>query len=484
MDRSPVLWRENHSQQGLPTRRLLIVEDDPGVCSLLRRTFKGEDLELWIEQDGAAGLQRALNDRPDVMVLDVTLPRVDGLAVLEKVKAAHPTLPVIMLTGAHEVGTVVRATRLGAFDYLTKPFDPETVAFAVRRALETQALRTEVEELRQRVELDEAGGLLEAMGSSSHVQSIVKQVTVVAASDYSVLVLGETGTGKELVATAVHRQSARRGKPFIALDCGAIPEPLLESELFGHERGAFTGADRRRTGQFVLAAGGTCFLDEISNMPMSLQAKLLRVLESKQVQPVGAERSMRADIRFVAATNADLQRQVTEGRFRADLYFRLAQYTILLPPLRARREDIDHLAIRFAHEASIELRRPVQALTPEALAVLRDQPWPGNVRQLRNVVRSAVLRCTGLEISPSELRAALDSAPDASATIVSPADGRSLKIIADDAAHAAERQAISQVLTQTGGNKAAAARILQTDYKTLHLKMKAYGLHAGDFVER
>jgi two-component system nitrogen regulation response regulator GlnG len=295
-------------------------------------------------------------------------------------------------------------------------------------------------------------------------------------------VLGETGTGKELVAQAIHRQSDRRDRPFVALDCGAIPDTLLESELFGHEKGAFTGADRRRKGRFDLADGGTFFLDEVGNLPLPLQAKLLRVLESREVQAVGAPHASRLDVRFIAATNDDLGARINDGRFRADLYFRLAQYTISLPPLRERASDIDHLAQRFVSEASVELRRPMNALAPEVLASLREQPWPGNVRELRNVIRQCVLEASGTNLDDAVRRrlaarlAGEDTPPPRSAV-----GSRSLREIAEEAAREAERRAISDTLRATAGNKSEAARALRTDYKTLHNKMKSLGLSAKDF---
>jgi DNA-binding NtrC family response regulator len=468
------------------TGKLLVVDDDEASCRLVRAIFQAEGLEVLMAHDGPSGLQRALADRPHVVLLDVRLPGLDGLEVLERIKAAQPSLPVVMLTASRDVKTAVRATQLGAVDYLTKPIDQDEIVVVVRRALETQALRQEVEDLRKRVGSSESEQLTTLMGPSPQVQQIIAQVETVAASDFTVLILGETGTGKELVAQAIHRRSDRRRKPFIALDCGAIPEQLLESELFGHEKGAFTGADRRKAGRFQVAEGGTCFLDEIGNLPLSLQAKLLRALESKQVQMVGAERATPMDIRFVAATNNDLQAKVSEGAFRADLYFRLAQYTISLPPLRDRREDIAHLARRFLAETSIELRRPVQELTAPALELLERHDWPGNVRELRNVIRRAVLQTEGLVITPAHLSASLKAVTTESTSatpVTAAAAGRPLKDIAEQAARAAERAAIVEVLRATNGNKSQAARTLQTDYKTLHVKMKHLGIRARDFAE-
>jgi DNA-binding NtrC family response regulator len=420
-------------------------------------------------------------ETPDLVLVDLRMPGMSGFELLEQLKAQVPSLPAVMLTGSRDVKHAVRATQLGALAYLTKPIDREELVLVVRRALETSALRREVQELRRRV-----GGhthpLVAQMGLSPEVGALIEQVQIVAASNFTVLIVGETGTGKELVARAVHDLSERQGKPFVALDCGAIPEQLLESELFGHERGAFTGAERRKEGRFRLAEGGTCFLDEIGNLPMTLQPKLLRVLESKEVQALGAERSRPMDVRFVAATNQALQQRVAVGQFRADLYFRLAQYTIALPALRERPGDIDHLTQRFMKEVSVELRKPVQAILPEAVELLRRHRWPGNVRELQNVVRKAVLHAGGLVIRPEHIRAALaDGLPAGTAPAPASPTLRSLKEIAGDAARAAEHEAISTVLRASGGNKAEAARALRTDYKTLHVKMKQLGIRARDF---
>jgi DNA-binding NtrC family response regulator len=387
-----------------------------------------------------------------------------------------------MLTASREIKTAVRATQLGAFDYLTKPIDDDELVATVRRALDARALHLEVEDLRTRVSRNEADQLAFEMGSSASVRDLLEQIAAVAKSNLSVLIVGETGTGKELVAQAIHRQSDRRRQPFIALDCGAIPELLLESELFGHERGAFTGAERRRAGHFQLATGGTCFLDEIGNLPLTLQAKLLRVLESREVRPVGAERATTVDVRFVAAANEDLQPRAHDGRFRADLYFRLAQYTIAVPPLRQRSEDLAYLAQRFLDEASVELRTPVHQLVPAAIEMLRRHDWPGNVRELRNVVRQAVLRSDGLAIKPTDLRALLTSTPTPASGAIKGTRMQSLKEIAADATRTAERDAISDALRATKGNRSRAANLLQTDYKTLLRKIRQLGIRVRDFI--
>jgi DNA-binding NtrC family response regulator len=462
--------------------RLLIIDDDEPSCRLVRATFKSEGVSVLVAHDGPAGLDRIETDRPDVVLLDVHLPSGSGIDLLERLKRTNPSLPVVMLTASREIKTAVRATQLGAFDYLTKPIHDDELVAIVRRALDARALHLEVEDLRTRVIRNDADQLAFEMGTSASVREVVEQIANVATSNLSVLIVGETGTGKELVAQAIHRQSDRRREPFIALDCGAIPEPLLESELFGHERGAFTGAERRRTGHFQLATGGSCFLDEIGNLPLTLQAKLLRALESRAVRPIGAERPTTVDVRFIAATIEDLQPRAHDGRFRADLYFRLAQYTIALPPLRQRPEDIAYLAQRFLDEASIELRKPVRQLAPAAIEMLRRHDWPGNVRELRNVVRQAVLRSDGLAIKPTDLRALLTSMPARANGAIKSAGMQSLKEIAADATRTAERDAICDALRATKGNRSRAASLLQTDYKTLLRKIRQLDIRVRDFI--
>jgi two-component system nitrogen regulation response regulator GlnG len=314
------------------------------------------------------------------------------------------------------------------------------------------------------------------MGSSPGLQQVIEQVRRVADSAFTVLIEGETGTGKELVARAIHELSARRGQPFVALDCGAIPETLIESELFGYEKGAFTGAARRKEGHFQLADGGTLFLDEIANVPLVIQSKLLRVLQERRIHRLGGTNAVPVNARIIVASNVPLDREIRAGRFRQDLYYRLTEFVIVVPPLRDRREDIGDLAKRFMAEASAELRRPVLGISDEALARLLDYPWPGNVRQLRNVIRRAMLLSSDL-IRPEHLMLApapdAPSPPDQGPWMARP----SLKESAEMAATEAERAAIRSALRATLGNKSQAARMLRTDYKTLHIKMRRYGIH-------
>jgi DNA-binding NtrC family response regulator len=464
--------------------RILVIDDDQAVCQLIAAMFRVENFDVFSAQDGPLGLNAARTERPDVVLLDLGMPGLDGMAILERLKQDSPSLPVVMLTGSPDVKDAVRAMQLGAFHYLTKPINRDEVAIVVRRALESRAMRRELDELRRKADTTAADSLSSQMGTGPAIGRIVQQVTLVAASNFSVLVVGETGTGKELVSQAIHRLSARRLRPFVALDCGALPDALLESELFGHEKGAFTGADRRKEGRFRLAEGGTCFLDEIGNLPLNLQAKLLRALESGEVQAVGADRPTRLDVRFVAATNQDLQDRAATGAFRPDLFFRLAQYAIRLPPLRERLEDVPHLTRRFVQEAAQELRHPIEAITPDAFDALASYSWPGNVRELRNVVRQAVLHAPGLVVRSETVRAVMagpwqENPPPTPATTIGPSG--SLREIADRAATTAEHQAICDALRAARGNKAAAARALKTDYKTLHVKMKNMHIEAREF---
>jgi DNA-binding NtrC family response regulator len=457
--------------------RVLVIDDDEASCELVRAIFAPQGVDVFTAHDAREGRAAAVRDRPDVVLLDLHLPDADGLSVLESLQAADAQLPVIVVTASRDVRPAIEATKLGAFDYLTKPIEPDDIIAPVRRALEARALRREVEELRRGAP---PSNLAHLMGPSERVRQLDTQVNLVAASTFTVLILGETGTGKELIAQAIFERSDRRSRSYVALDCGAIPEALIESELFGHERGAFTGAERRREGRFRVADGGTCFLDEIGNLPMNLQVKLLRVLESREVQAVGAEQTTSVDIRFVAATNRDLKARAAQGDFRDDLYYRLAQYVIDVPSLRERPDDIAYLAHRFFEEVRIELRRPAEGIVPDALALLRGHPWPGNVRELRNVIRNAVLHTTGLAVTVAAVKAALGGAAAEASVPVPAPTGASLKEIANRAAGAAERLAIVNALRASGGNKTRAARALQTDFKTLHVKIKQLGITPDD----
>ncbi|MBI2205464.1 MAG: sigma-54-dependent Fis family transcriptional regulator [Candidatus Rokubacteria bacterium] len=456
--------------------KILIIDDDPMVRSVLSDILLTEGLEADVTADGKTGIERVRESRPEVVLLDLTMPGMAGLDVLPELKRIDPQIAVIILTASHDVSTAVKAIRLGAYDYLTKPCGSAELLVVIRRAVERQELLARVDDLASRVG---HAGLADQMGRSAQISDVIRQVNQVAESTITVLIQGETGSGKELIARAIHQTSPRRAGPFIALDCGAIPDTLIESELFGYERGAFSGADRHKDGHFQLAAGGTLFLDEIVNLPPATQSKLLRVLQERQVQPLGARGPVPVDVRIVAASNTLLDVEMRAGRFRQDLYYRLAEYTIALPPLRERRDDILPLARRFLAEAAMELRRPVRAISPPAADVLLAHTWPGNVRELRNVIRQAALRSRDvLEVEDLTLGRAIARSPRAE----SPTEALSLREAAQLAAAEAEQRAIRHALEVSEGNKAEAARLLRTDYKTLHLKMKQYGISSRQFL--
>jgi two-component system nitrogen regulation response regulator GlnG len=461
--------------------KILVVDDEAEIRSLLAAVLQSKGYEVATAEDGAAALQAVPRERPAVILLDLSMPRMNGMDALPELKRLDPELPVIICTAHADLATAVRAMKLGAYDYLTKPFDVELLILTLERAVERHRLHSRIEELKRQ---GQGSSLAERMGGSPAIAQVIQQVAQVAESNFTVLVQGETGTGKELVARAIHQQSPRRQSPFVAVDCGAIPETLVESELFGHERGAFTGAQARREGHFQLAKGGTLFLDEIGNVPLATQAKLLRALEQREVHPLGGARAVTVDARIIAATNSELEESVKAGRFRADLYYRLSEFTIALPPLRSRREDIMHLSQRFLDEVSMELRRPVRRISDEAMQVLLHHDWPGNVRELRNVVRKAALLATDV-VTPEHIPALSASAPTHARAGAEPVgEDLSLREVAELAAVQAEREVIRHALESTKGNKSQAARLLRTDYTTLHAKMKRYGISARDFTPR
>lgn len=456
--------------------KILITDDNLMNRRLLAAVFESQGFQIRLAESGEQALTEIAAEIPSVMLLDLRMPGMDGLEVLRKAKEIAPQLPVILLTAHGDLPDAVQAIKLGAYDFLARPINNDKLVLTIRRALERQQLMGEVQDLRR--QLDAASSLGRFNTASQAIRGIVHQIQQVAGSSLTVLIQGETGTGKELVARAIHQQSSRSPKPFVAIDCGAIPENLLESELFGYEKGAFSGADRRKEGYFQTAEGGTMFLDEVANLPVGTQAKLLRVIQERHVQPLGGTRSFPMNIRFIAAANEALDSQVSAGRFRQDLYYRLAEFIIVLPPLRERRDDILPLARRFQEEASVELRRPVQGISDAAAEILVNHNWPGNVRELRNLVRQAVLQASGPMIDVSDIRqVGMKRTASASITAeVAVPMGSSLKEISDTASAAAEKQAIVEALRASRGNKSRAARLLKVDYKTLHVKIKRYAL--------
>ncbi len=402
------------------------------------------------------------------------------MQTLARLKEIAPRVPVIMLTAHGNVPSAVEAMKCGAFHFATKPFRNDDLLLHVQRAVEHHHLLTEIEALRGHRTAESF--LKKVMGPSQMVDKLAQEVDKVASSNLSVLIQGETGTGKELVARCIHQLSAQREKRFVALDSGAIPETLIDSELFGHEKGAFTGAHRAHEGVIRFADGGTLLLDEISNLSPFTQAKLLRVLQEKQVLPVGGTQAVPINVRFLAACNVSLEKEMKAGRFRQDLFFRVTEFLIELPALRGRREDVLYLANRFLTEISLELKKPSRGISEGAAQLLLQYPWPGNVRELRNTIRRAAVLGAGFILPEHILLSGANG--DESALSEPPQHelpGFSLRKARECASAEAERRVIRQALLAAQGNKSEAARLLKTDFKTLHLKMHRYGISAQDF---
>ncbi|HNV32143.1 MAG TPA: sigma-54 dependent transcriptional regulator, partial [Nitrospira sp.] len=380
-------------------KRVLLVDDEPRVRASLRTVLE-PTYEILEAADAAEGLKSFKHDAPDLVLLDVILPGTDGLAALQTMRTENRAVPVIMLTGTKSVKTAVDAMKLGAADYLSKPFDVEELQIVIERTLGKQELEQEVRQLRAQVVQRYAFHNL--IGKSPAMQEIYAKIEQVADSRTTVLVTGESGTGKELVAKAIHYNSARRERPFVALNCAALPETLIESELFGHEKGSFTDATARRVGQFELAHTGTLFLDEIGDLSAATQAKLLRVLQEREFTRVGGVQSIKVDVRIVAATNKNLDEMVRKNQFREDLYYRINVIALYLPPLRERGEDIALLAKHFLAKRIEEEKRPPQEFTKSSLELISHYPWPGNVREMENIIEQAFIWSKGSDVITPE----------------------------------------------------------------------------------
>jgi two-component system nitrogen regulation response regulator NtrX len=452
---------------------VLIVDDEANIRRMVGALLAAEGYEVRDAADGSAGVASALAHEPDVALLDLMMPGLDGLGALERLREAYPDLPVVMMSGRAGLADAVRATKLGAFTFLEKPLTPEGVLLALASALELRQARRAARALREDLGLD-----ADMIGASPAILKVRELIARVGPSDARVLVTGESGTGKELVAAAIHGASARRERPFIRVNCAAIPRDLVESEMFGHERGAFTGATDRRIGRFELAHTGTLFMDEVGDLGAEAQAKLLRAIEAKEIERVGGGRTIRVDVRIVAATNKDLGRAVLDGTFREDLLFRLNVIPIQLPPLRERPDDVPLLVRHFSARYRARTGRPAPVWTDEAMALLMRHRWPGNVRELANIVERLAILHAGEAVTDGQVRQVLavdrstasDGVPT---TLPDPTDlGGSL----NDALDAYERTLIVRALAVAQGNVAEAARRLQTDRPNLYRRMKRLGI--------
>jgi DNA-binding NtrC family response regulator len=454
---------------------ILLVEDKESLRRVLRLTLESAGYGVAEAEDARAAAQALAREPFRLVLTDLRMPHGSGLDVLRASKEVNPDAPVVLMTAYGSIDEAVQAMKEGAHDFLQKPVDSNHLLLLVERALEQVRLRTENILLRE--EWSRRYGFPRIVGESEAIKRAVAETQRVATTDTTVLLLGESGTGKELFARAVHHLSPRRAKPFVAVNCAAIPETLIESELFGHERGAFTGATERRPGKFELASGGTIFLDEIGELPLSAQSKLLRAIEEKVVDRVGGRAPVPVDVRVVAATNRDLQTAAEAGEFRRDLYFRLAVFPVRVPPLRERGDDVVLLARHFAAQLGRELRKREAVLSDEAVAALRAHRWPGNVRELENAIERACILADSAALTPADLglaRAAdARKAEDASADFDT---SGTLSEAAERAARSVERRKIADSLRAHEGNKTRAAEELGVSYKTLLTKIKEYNL--------
>jgi DNA-binding NtrC family response regulator len=451
---------KTHTQQASQEATVLYVEDDPAVRLGSTQALQLAGFEVRAFRSAEQVLPQLVPGFRGVLVTDVKLPGIDGLSLLERTQKIDPDLPVILVTGHGDISMAVQAMRMGAYDFIEKPFSPEQLGDVVRRALEKRALVLEVEALRNRVSSLEA---IEArmVGRSSAMSELRRVILDIASTNADVLITGETGTGKELVARCLHDYGKRKAGPFAALNCGGLPEQLFESEVFGHEAGAFTGAAKRRVGKIEHATGGSLFLDEIESMPVSLQVKLLRTLQERQFERLGSNQLIDMDCRVIAATKTDLLRPPPEAPFRADLYYRLSVVVLNIPPLRDRREDIPGLFSHFLMLAAVRYERPVPEVPADRMQAIVMHSWPGNVRELRNAADRWVLGLPTMEMDHSAPRTSQRSLEDQMAQF--------------------ERYLIEDALTLSGGRATQAAEILSIPKKTLYDKMKRLGLSTDEF---
>lgn len=448
---------------------ILLVDDDRVHRTMLRTLLSSWGAKVDEAEDGARAIALCREKPYDLILMDVLMPEVDGITALQAIKSYNPSIPVLIMTAFSNVESAVEAIKSGAYDYLTKPLDFDVLKLTLGRALDHATLRHENKVLKEQLGGFDSGGII---GSSPVMRKLMEMLAMVAPSDATVLVCGESGTGKELIAKAIHTNSGRSKGPFVAVNCAALADNLLESELFGHEKGAFTGADRRRHGHFAHADTGTLFLDEIGEISPAMQVKLLRVIQEREFLRVGGDESVRVDVRLVAATNRDLEKEVESGRFRQDLYFRLNVVTLDMPPLRDRVEDIPLLAQKFLARYSAKNNKRIKGFTPGAMDCLLKHPWPGNVRELENVVERAVVLLVGDYVGERELPVSVSSGPAGNGKGEVRLTGLSLDEV--------EKKAVLQTLEACGGNKSEAARQLGVTRKTLHAKLARYGLAGQD----
>ena len=442
--------------------RILIIEDDKRLREILKKILDRKGFRVDLATNGSEGIARIKQDFYDMALTDLKMPGMDGIEVLRAIKKISPKTYVIIMTAYGTIDSAVEAMRNGAFDYVTKPFKTEEISIVLEKASEDRELRRKIEDLTKKVE--QTSKFDNIIGKSKAMRAVFEMIRRVSKTDATVLITGKTGTGKELVTRAIHNGSERTGKPFVVVNSSAIPETLLESELFGYVKGAFTGALRDKRGLFQEAHEGTLFLDEIGEIPPSTQVKLLRAIEDRVITPVGGTKGEKVDLRLIAATNHDLQEEVSQGRFRGDLYYRLKVMSIHLPELKERREDVPLLANHFLKKYDTALKKEVKVISKETLSLLMDYDWPGNVRELEHVIERGVLVCDSEEILPDHLPVEIQL-PEEAHIRRAVEEGRSLEEI--------EKTHIQLILKITGGHKEKAATILGIDRRTLYRKLKS-----------
>ncbi len=444
--------------------KILIAEDEKVTRIALSRLLEKEGWQVIQASDGSQAVDLFRQHAPSVVILDLMMPVLSGIETIRILREIDPSVPLIIATATGDISTAVETMKLGAYDFLVKPVEPGKLIISVRRALEKHQLERDL----SRLHASENASLERFAGRSPAMKRIAEQLKQVASTDFSVIIQGETGTGKTLLAKILHNMSMRADKEFVKIDIGSLPETLIEGELFGYERGAFTGAVQSQRGAFEAANGGTVFLDDLENVPLSVQGKLLGVLESREVSRLGSRKMSSLNVRFLAATNADIQKSVREGKFREDLFFRLGEFIITLPPLRERTDDLPFFIDRFLEAADSELNRQVSSVSAEALEHMKRYSWPGNLRELKNVIRRAVLLSGGKEIQPSHIDSLLGGGVESIKT-------ESLMPLRE-AVGEVEKRMIRKALETTKGNKGAAAELLQIDVKTLRSKMGEYSI--------
>lgn len=456
------------------TYRVLVVDDEENMLKLLQRVLSKEGYEVRTTASGSEAIRILRDEEYDLIISDLVMPVINGIHLMQEVKALQPDTQFILITAHGSIGSAVEAMKAGAFDYLTKPCQKDEILLAVHKALKYAELHQEVRRLR--AELEVRDGFKDVVYKSKAMESLFKLISKIADSQATVLILGESGTGKELIARAIHESSTRKG-PFVAVDCSVLPEHLLQSELFGHVKGAFTGAVKDKKGLFAAADGGTLFLDEIGNISLPVQINLLRVLQEREIKPVGSTGSIKVDVRVLTATNMDLEELIREGKFRRDLYYRLAVVTVHVPPLRQRKADIGPLAYHFMRKYAAAYQKHLADITPAALRAIMENPWEGNVRELENVMERAVLLSTGSQIDERELSFAVPSI--ASSPDRDRPGSQAVKPFREsirEHSRQKEKEALLAALRDSLGNKSQAAKLLGISRSSLYNKLRELGV--------